>query len=321
MTLSPRWSASRPPRATAATLLTVIALATSGCGAPAEVSERDVRGPETGVPPITSGPDTTVEVVTVGDIVCASDMQVTDTECQQQATADLASSLDPDAVVALGDLQYESGELEEFERNWAPGWGRFDDIIAPVPGNHEYQTDGADGYLRYFQTGPYYVREIGAWRFYLLDSNCDQVDCAQEAAWLTSDLAANPTSCAAIAMHHPRWSSSVEHGSQEQVDPLWSAAVEGGVDLSLAGHDHDYERFAPIDAAGNVTDSGSGTTHFVVGTGGRSLYEIGDPEMGSQFAIDEAFGVLELSLAPTSFDWRFVDVDGQTLDAGAQECS
>lgn len=321
MTLGSRWSAARMPRVAAITIFIAISLATSGCGAPADVPEVDVRGPETGLPQSTAGPDATVRVVTVGDIDCASDEQATDTQCQQQATADLASSLDPDAVVALGDLQYESGQLEEFERTWAPGWGRFDDIIAPVPGNHEYETEGADGYLRYFQTGHYYVREIGAWRFYLLDSNCEDIDCAQEAAWLTSDLAANPTSCAAVAMHYPRWSSAVEHGSQEQVDGLWSAAVEGGVDLSLAGHDHAYERFAPLDADGNVTDSGSGTTHFVVGTGGRSLYEIGDPLTGSQFATAQAFGVLELSLAPSSFDWRFVDVDGQTLDSGGQKCA
>ncbi len=282
-------------------------MAGPGCGAPAEVS--------------TTGPGTTVPVVAVGDIVCPPDLQVTDDECQQQATADLAASLEPDAVIALGDLQYESGRLEEFQRGWAPSWGRFDDIIAPVPGNHEYQSDGAEGYVGYFDTSPYYVQEVGAWRVYLLDSNCEDVDCAQEAAWLTDDLAAHPTDCAVVAMHHPRWSSSTGHGSQEQVDGLWSAAVDGGVDLSLAGHDHDYERFAPIDADGRVVDSGPRATHFVVGTGGRSLYDIGDMATGSRFTADEAFGVLELGLSPTSFDWRFVDVEGRTLDAGTQECS
>ncbi len=307
----------------AATAAGFIALAVVafGCSAPSNSPAPDSRGPESGLPPSVSAPDTTVEVVTVGDIVCAADVDVTETECQQMATADLASSLSPDAVIALGDLQYESGQFDEFQRNWAPGWGRFDDIIAPVPGNHEYQTDGADGYLRYFDTEPYYVRQLGAWRFYLLDSNCDQIDCAQEASWLAADLAANPSACAAIAMHHPRWSSGVEHGSQDQVDELWAAAVDGGVDLSLAGHDHAYERFAPMDAAGNLAERGAGTTHFVVGTGGRSQYDIGDPEPGSEFSADGVFGVLDLTLSPKAFEWRFVDVDGETLDAGAQNCS
>ncbi len=308
-------------RVTSIAAMLVLSTAATACGGPAEVAQRDVRGPETGLPASTAATDRAVHVVTVGDIVCESDMEVTDEECQQQATADLADSLHPDAVVALGDLQYQEGQFEEFERSWGPSWGRFDDILAPVPGNHEYGTDGAAGYVRYFDTGPYYAREIGAWRFYLLDSNCDQVDCDREARWLAKDLAAHPTTCAAIAMHHPRWSSSVGHGSQEQVDGLWAAAVDGGVDLSLAGHDHDYERFAPIDATGDVTDSGARATHFVVGTGGRSHYDIGDLQPGSQFATGDAFGVLDLTLHPTSFDWSFVDVEGKTLDSGSQECS
>ena len=305
---------------TTVTLLGTCALSLSACGSPTEVPERDVRGPEAGLSPTTAAADETVNVVTVGDIVCQPDVEVTETECQQQATAELASSLEPDAVVALGDLQYESGLLEEYERSWAPSWGRFDDIIAPVPGNHEYQTEGAADYRSYFDTGPYYVREIGAWRFYLLDSNCDQIDCAEEAQWLADDLAANPSTCAAIAMHHPRWSSSDHHGSQEQVDGLWAAAAEGGVDLSLAGHDHDYERFAPIDATGDVVGPEAGITHFVVGTGGRSQYEIGDLQPGSQFAADGVFGVLDLLLRPAAFEWRFVDIDGKVLDKGGLDC-
>ncbi|WP_460811608.1 metallophosphoesterase family protein [Nocardioides salsibiostraticola] len=307
------------PRRTTA-LLVAVALTVAGCSTPADTPTDEIRGPEAGLPSTTAGPEATVDVVAVGDIVCSSDLEVTDTECQQQATADLASSLDPDAVVALGDLQYTEGLYDEFLKSWAPSWGQFDDIIAPVPGNHEYETEGAAGYARYFDTGPYYVREIGAWRFYLLDSNCDQIDCDEEARWLADDLAANPTTCTAIAMHHPRWSSGVEHGSQEQVDGLWRAAVEGGVDLSLAAHEHDYERFAPIDADGNVTDPESGTTHFVVGTGGRSQYSIGDLQPGSEFAADQVFGVLDLKLRPDAFEWRFLDVDGEVLDKGGLDC-
>jgi hypothetical protein len=37
-------------------------------------------------------------------------------------------------------------------------------------------------------------------------------------------------------------------------------------------HDHDYERFAPQDPMGNL-DPERGITEFVVGTGGRDLYE------------------------------------------------
>ncbi len=312
---------SRYPRNAATAGALLIALTLTACGSPAEVPADEISGPATGLPASTAPADATVDVAAVGDIVCPSDGEVNDTNCQHQATLDLTESLAPDAVVALGDLQYHSGDYEEFQRSWAPTWGRFDDILAPVPGNHEYDTEGAEGYYRYFDTGPYYVDEIGAWRFYLLNSNCDDVDCDEEAAWLADDLAAHPTQCAAIAMHHPRWSSGAEHGSQPQVDGLWRAAVEGGVDLSLAGHEHDYERFASLDAGGDRVDDGAGLTHFVVGTGGRSVYEVGEPLPGSDFAADGIFGVLDLTLSPTAFEWSFVDVDGEVLDTGTRDCS
>ncbi len=314
--------------------LVLLAGGFAGCQSPAQVSESDLRGPAHSTSPSapgTSGAGTggaegvagageNVRVVTVGDIVCASSLAPSDEECQQLATADLASSLHPDVVVALGDLQYETGLLEEFQTAWAASWGRFDDIIAPVPGNHEYGTEAAAGYTSYFDTGSYYAQQVGAWQFYLLDSNCDQIDCDQEAAWLSDQLAQHPSDCTAIAMHHPRWSSGTEHGPQEQVQGLWAAAVDGGVDVSLSAHEHDYERFAPIDEAGRVTDAAHGATHFVVGTGGRSFYPIGDLQPGSEATVTGEFGVLELDLSPGEFRWSFVDVAGDTLDAGRRSC-
>ena len=177
---------ARPLRRAA--LILSLATTVSACSPPAEVAPGDVRGPTAGLSSDVGTPQSRVTLVAVGDIVCAADMEVTDTECQQQATADLVDRRGPDAVVALGDLQYQTGQYDEFRRSWAPGWGQFDDIVAPVPGNHEYETEGAAGYLRYFNTGPYSARDIGAWRFYLLDSNCDQIDCEQQAAWLAADL-------------------------------------------------------------------------------------------------------------------------------------
>ena len=46
--------------------------------------------------------------------------------------------------------------------------------------------------------------------------------------------------------------------------------VVDGFDVVVNGHDHDYERFAPMDAAGNP-DSAGGVREFVVGTGGAVL--------------------------------------------------
>ena len=119
-------------------------------------------------------------------------------------------------------------------------------------------------------------------------------------------------------MHHPRYSSSSEHGDQKEVRPLWDVALRHHADLALAGHDHDYERFKAMDADGNVTDSGM--VSFVVGTGGKSLYDEGDRDEGSVLFYNERAGVLDLKLGKDGYGWRFRNVDGETIDAGVQRC-
>lgn len=269
---------------------------------------------------------TAVTIVTVGDISCDPDDEVTPTRCQQKATAETAASLDPDRVIALGDLQYESGAREDFLDGWSRSWGRFKQIIVPVPGNHEYYTEGAGDYLDYFGTANHYVLEIGSWRAYLLDSNCSVVSCDDQAAWLAQDAADHPGTCAIAAMHHPRFSSGGQHGSQPEVQPLWEAAVLNGVDVVLAGHDHHYERFALMDAGAEPVaddagaDAPDAARSFVVGTGGKSLYDMDEPVEGSEYTQNDDFGVLELTLSEGSYAWRFVTTGGQVLDEGEEAC-
>jgi hypothetical protein len=265
---------------------------------------------------------TGVRVVTAGDIACAPGEKLSTTTCRQLDTARLVGEFRPRFVLPLGDLQYDDGDLGDFEASYAKTWGRFESITRPVPGNHDYHVDGAKGYLTFFktQTGgrTYYAFDIGDWRYYALDSNCSDVDCEEEAAWLDRDMAANPRTCTAIAMHHPRYSSSSEHGDQEEVSGLWEVALRHDADLALGGHDHDYERFRAMDADGHVTDSG--IVSFVVGTGGKSLYALGDRDEGSVLFYNKRAGVLDLKLGKDGYGWRFRNVDGETIDAGVHRC-
>jgi acid phosphatase type 7 len=84
----------------------------------------------------------------------------------------------------------------------------------------------------------------------------------------------------------------------------------GGADVVLSGHEHNYECFAPQDPDGKA-DPGRGIREFVVGTGGKSHYPIVDTIANSEVHNDDTFGVLELTLHPNSYDWRFVPVAGQ----------
>jgi hypothetical protein len=115
-------------------------------------------------------------------------------------------------------------------------------------------------------------------------------------------------------------SPETSHGSTTTVQPLWQALYDFNADLILEGHEHNYERFAPLTATGTV-DTARGIRSFVVGTGGRSHYGFGTPITGSEVRNGTTYGVLEVTLASNSYNWQFLPVSGQTFtDSGTQAC-
>src|SRR5688572_20672290 len=66
-----------------------------------------------------------------------------------EATARLLDGI-AGTVLALGDNAYPSGALLHYAECYQPTWGRHFDRTRPVPGNHEYETPGANGYFTYF---------------------------------------------------------------------------------------------------------------------------------------------------------------------------
>jgi hypothetical protein len=299
-------------------------------------------------PPTPTGPEV-VTVVAVGDIACdpASSSfnggEGTGTECEMGATSDLALRLDPDAVLALGDLQYECGGYEAFLASYDPSWGRLKDITHPVPGNHEYDQaasdadDGTDcsaasdasGYFRYFEDAAgtpgegWYSFDLGRWHMIALNSNCPLVGgCGEnspQGRWLAADLAANDRACTLAFWHHPMFSSG-RHGNDDAVAVMWEMLDRAGVDVVLAGHDHDYERFAVLDADQQADPDGMRS--FVVGTGGRKPRDFPNEEAGSEVRIADTFGVLHLTLGAETYGWRFVPTTGEaSLDEGTATCT
>ena len=262
-----------------------------------------------------------------GDIACAPGDLIN--PCRHGATADVLERLAPTAVATLGDNQYENGELLNFQASFGPSWGRFNPRMRPSLGNHEYGTPGAAGYFDYFAsagvpTGErgrgYYSYDLGAWHVVVLNSQCAAVSCAPgspQQEWLRRTLAAHPNRCTLAYWHHPRFSSGRSH---EALGQLWSDLYFGGADVVLAAHDHFYERFSRLDAAGNP-DPQRGIREFIVGTGGKSLGSWGAPHRHSEVR-SRSFGVLELTLRPTGYGWRFVPAAGSTFtDAGSAPCS
>ena len=168
----------------------------------------------------------------------------------------------------------ESGTSSQFADCYNTTWGQFIDRTKPIPGNHEYMTSGASAYYQYFNTVPYYAYDLGAWRIYALNSEIDVSETSEQVQWLQADLAANPRQCVLAYWHKPRWSSGTHHGSNAEYQTLWQVLYQAGAELVLNGHEHNYERFTPMNADGQPDPQG--LREFVAGTGGRDHYGFGN---------------------------------------------
>jgi acid phosphatase type 7 len=261
-------------------------------------------------------------VIAAGDIVDCSHL------ADSEATAKLLDSI-PGTVLAVGDLAYPDGSSANF-RCYDKTWGRHKARTRPAPGNHEYHTPGAAGYLKYFGKTAgspghaYYSFNLGAWHVIALDSQCkDAGGCEKgspEEMWLRKDLAKNASNCILAFWHVPLFSSGNEHGNAPQMKPFWDDLYSAGADVVLNGHDHDYERFAPQNPDG-VADPDHGIREFVVGTGGKSRRGFKDPAPTSEIRDSSTFGVLQMTLSAHGYEWKFIPVaGGQFSDSGSGSC-
>ncbi|MEA3019605.1 MAG: hypothetical protein QOI47_1129 [Actinomycetota bacterium] len=229
--------------------------------------------------------------------------------------------------------------------------------VRPVPGNHEYgdlsetsQPPIATGDTYYSYFGPnglgylpstvtssandWYSYDIpvsgGRWHVVALDSECAVLPTGGAASgcasgspmetWLANDLAAHPNTCTAVYWHQPRWAWG-SSGSDARFDALWRDLVRFGVTLSVHGHDHFYQHFGPMDAAGNP--SPTGVSEFIVGSGGIDHESAGPAPVPAAVVAqnDTEFGVLALTLHASSASYAFRTTAGATRDSGSLACT
>jgi 3',5'-cyclic AMP phosphodiesterase CpdA len=233
----------------------------------------------------------------------------------------------PDLFLYLGDV-YSDGTYTEFY-NWygTPDrfFGQLRQITNPVVGNHEYVTANAYGYFRYWDNIPhYYSYGVGDWRFIALDSNSQFGQTGPTTAqfeWLERELSANPAQCTLVYVHHPRYSIGPQ-GDSRALDGMWRLMAAQGVDLVLAGHEHSYQRWQPLDGAGQPHPAGM--TQFVVGTGGHGIQRFTRDDARVAAGLDTpgtSVGTLYLYLQAGRADYRFVNTAGAVLDQGSVTCS
>lgn len=287
-------------------------------------------------------------IVAAGDIACdplSTSFRNGDgssSACHMKATAELVRAQNPVAVLPLGDNQYYCGSYDAYMQSYHLSWGQFKNISRPAVGNHEYLTSGgsspstgctsqnaaAAGHFDYFgslagEKGKgYYSFDVGEWRLIALNTNCSAAGgCGTTSAqykWLENELKTNPKPCTLAYYHIPLFSSGGR--ASQNSKSLFRLLHTYNADLVLTGHDHTYERFAPQTADGAL-DNTRGIRSFVVGTGGANHTSFTSTFPNSEVRNADTFGVLKLTLHPSSYTWEFIPEPGKTFtDTGSTSC-
>lgn len=228
----------------------------------------------------------------------------------QRAVLEQLKRVESDLVLVAGDVAYDEGRLDELERYF---FGVYAEMLPLVPfypalGNHDYETDDGAAYFQSFALFGNGTSE-GSERWYSLDwgdlhvAVLDTVDRDDEQRdWLARDLAASDARYKVVLAHHPPWSSG-EHGNDEDLIEDYVPIFEAhGVDMMIAGHEHNYERITPR----------SGVAYLVTGGAGRGTRPVGTSDF-TAFSQRVAHFV-HLQVEPEHMTLYAIDATGAVFD-------
>jgi hypothetical protein len=243
-------------------------------------------------------------------------------ESGETDVTNMIASWNPNLFLYLGDV-YEKGSPTEFLNSYGPSggpfYGQFDPITDPTVGNHEYTGGQAPGYFAYWHTPPdYYSLNTHGWHIVSLNSNLDGSTTSAQYQWLSNDLRRNTQACTLVYFHHPLFNIGVEP-VPTRFTAIWPLLAQRGVDIVLNGHDHDYQRWVPMNGSG--TPSPSGPTELVVGTGGHSLQSFVSSDPRVAYSLAGSFGAMQVDLNPGGASYQYMTTGGGTVDSGTIACN
>ncbi|HYV36548.1 MAG TPA: metallophosphoesterase [Gemmataceae bacterium] len=339
--------------------------------------------------------DKSVRCIMVGDMAYGM--------AQEKTIAYQIGMQKPDFLVALGDIVYPSGRLNQYMNHY---WSTYNNVTQPsaktgaplmatIPfypllGNHDVSAklpavpDALAAYYVFCPPkggpgeGPWvtqlgkdtavaakfraatadsypnldaYSFDYGPAHIVVLNVNKGMAtDAPAFRQWLRDDLMATKATWKIVCYHMPAFHSSTNHYTDQQVRPLQPLFEECSVDLTFAGHVHNYQRTVPLkfatdgvkDKKGKVNGKftldtafdgvkntrANGVIHVVAGGGGARLYgpaiDKTAPKIkkdhGDNYAdytakmIVEEHSFVVLDLAPGRLDLRAIGLMGTELD-------
>jgi predicted MPP superfamily phosphohydrolase len=197
-------------------------------------------------------------------------------------------------ALLLGDNFYPRGVLSTSDHRWRD---RFEEVYDPtelnlhfyaVLGNHDYRRNekaqvaytSEHPESRWKMPGRYYsfnheLPDGTRIEFFGIDTNTIETEEVQ-LAWLIDALSQSSADWKIVFGHHVLYSNGHYGSNRKLIARLQELFIRGGVDLYLAGHEHDLQILDPVFGVSYMV-SGAGSRTRKTGCGDNTVYSAGLP--------------------------------------------
>lgn len=243
----------------------------------------------------------------------------------QATVAARLAAYDPQFIVTVGDNNYHSGSLADWDRTVGKYYSQFIKYPAgsasqyanngvvvnnffPSLGNHDWDA-GINSYTNYFDlpgNERYYSVRLGPIELFILDSDSREPDGRTQGSvqyeWASQAIQSSTADWQFVFFHHPAWTYRSSHGAE--LTMRWPFK-QWGVDAVISGHNHNMQRM----------DAG-GLPYYVIGSSGGNLYTIYGPPTDATglFSNHTALGFLLVEACQAWARFQFIDSNGNVLD-------
>ena len=274
-----------------------------------------IRTTPSPTPPTQTITDTTFNIAVAADWGCSDDTQ---------KTAQNIQAKNPEIVIAAGDLSYDDSS-----ECWFEIIQPFKSKMKIAMGDHEYSdTEGGavgiiNEYLKPLNLQKtYYSFDMNNVHVVVLDPHLDYDSTSEQYRFIQNDLktaSTNPNIDWIFAVEStPMYTSPSKHDADSTIRDTYHPLFDKyGVDLVLTSNNHNYQRTFPLQYNSNADSSSpiivdknqtnynknqSGQIYLIVGTGGRSLYDIEEQATFVAKQSHDHFGFLN------------IDINGKTIN-------
>ncbi|MEW6202264.1 MAG: metallophosphoesterase family protein [bacterium] len=249
----------------------------------------------------------------------------------QHDVADVMEFMNPDFILHTGDVVYQTGAAEDYPAKFFDPYQNLIKFVCMYPtlGNHDQKTDNGAPYLDVFHLPDngspdpqdwetYYSFTYGDALFMSLHSQSDVYPAglfeegSRQREWFESTVSASDKKWKIVFFHRPPYSvgryAPGDDNMQQYAAPLFD---QYNIDLVLAGHEHNYQRFYPIR---NHQKSDDGPLYIVTGGGGMFLYgqEVDDDERLAVFAAE--YHAVKITVDGDTLTGEAIARDYRTID-------